>query len=43
MTHQGNKYIMCEVHHGLGLSKESPKEHFEREPQTAEDKKVKKV
>ena len=39
MTSQGNGYIMCEVHHGIGSSQEFPKEHCERNP---EDK-VKKV
>ena len=29
---------MCEVHHGIGSSKESPKEHFERNPHVSEDK-----
>ena len=33
---------MCEVNHGMGSSKESPEEHFDREPQTAEDKRLKK-
>ena len=27
---QGNGHIMSEVYHGTGLSKESPKEHFEK-------------
>ena len=43
MTSQGNGYIyLCEVHHVTDLSKESPKEHFKREPQIAEDKRLKK-
>ena len=38
MTSQGNGYIMYEVHHGIGSSKEFPKENFERNP----DYKIKK-
>ena len=38
MTSQGNGYIVCEVHHEIGSSKESPKEHFERNPHVSEDK-----
>ena len=38
MTNQGNGYIMCKVHHGIGSSKKSPKEHFERNPHVSEDK-----
>ena len=38
MTSQGNGYSMCEVHHGIGSSKEFPKEQFERNP----ERKVKK-
>ena len=42
MSSQGKGYIMCDVHNGTDSSKESPEEYFEREPQTAEDKRLKK-
>ena len=38
-TSQGNGYIMCKVHHGIGSSKGFPKEQFER---NSEDKVKKK-
>ena len=33
MASQGNGYIVCEVHLGIGSSKVFPKEHFERNPE----------
>ena len=35
MTSQGNGYMVCKVHYGIGSSKEFPKEQFER---NSEDK-----
>ena len=41
MTSQGNGYIMYEFHHGIGSSKEFPKEHSERNPEDKVKKKEK--
>ena len=30
MTCQGNGYVVCKVHYGIGSSKEFPKEQFEK-------------